>query len=108
MTTTLFQPSTSTNAPPFQCQATLTGPTANVTSTDTVFTVVCTWNIYGQRWYVTIYDADNNMVVNRPLIGSPSIADVGVTVSPINLVGGYFTGSQLVYYEDTQQFVVTP
>lgn len=97
-TTTQFTP---TADAPFQFQATLTGPTANVASAGTSFTVSVLWNTFGQRWYIQITDQGGNVVVTKPLIASPS----GYL---INLVGGYFTGSTLVFLEDSQQFVVTP
>lgn len=86
---------------PFQFQATLSGPTPNVTATGPTYNVTVLWNTAGQRWYVFIADQNGNLVLNKPLIGSPSNFS-------INLVGGYFTGSSLVYLEQTNQFVVTP
>lgn len=98
MTTTQFTPPA--NAP-FQFQATLSGPTSNVTSTGTTFNVSVPWNTFGQRFYIQIVDQSGNLVLSTPLIASPPDY-------PINLVGGYFTGSTLVLLEATQQFVVTP
>jgi hypothetical protein len=101
MTTTQFAPVQNPSGPPFQFTATLTGPTSNVSVTGSLFSIVLTWNVFGQRWYFTIYDQSNNVVLSKPLIASPP-------GYPINLVGGYFSGSTLVYLEATQQFVVTP
>ncbi len=61
MTTfTLFQP-TSTSA--FQFQATFDGQP---------YIVRVPWLFFGQRWYVEIYDQQQNLIVNKALAGSPS------------------------------------
>lgn len=163
MTTVVdFQPS-STATPPFQFQATLDGAQYNVT---------CTWNVFGQRWYVNVYDLSGNLIVARSMVGSGakiqgvltwanwtataalqsphnvpigSVANIdvsgtglsydgswralavdaqtltftlqtdpgqyGVTGNvsqDVNLVGGYFQTSTLVYRSGTQQIEVTP
>jgi hypothetical protein len=85
---------------PQRFSATLMGPTVNVTSTSTAFTVTVPWNVYGQRFYVLIQDASGNTVLNKPLVASPPGYD-------INLVAGYFSGSSLVFEEATGSFVVT-
>jgi hypothetical protein len=59
------------------------------------------WNFYRQDWYFTLTDAGGNIVLMRPLIGSP----VG---SPINLTFNLFTTSTLAYYPSTGNFVQTP
>jgi hypothetical protein len=89
MTTFAFTPQQT--SPPFQFQPTLDGQVYNVT---------VTWNLFGQRWYVNIYDLGFNLIVCLPLIGSPNDY-------PISLTAGYFT-STLVFYAASQQFVVTP
>jgi len=76
----------------WQFQPTLDGNT---------YTVIATWNIYRQDYYISIYDLSGNMIVMLPLIGSPPDSD-------INLVAGYFTTSTLVFRVSTQQFEVTP
>jgi hypothetical protein len=88
---------------PFQFQATLLGPTALVASfTGTTFNVSVPWNTTGQRWYVTITDQNGNLVLSRALTSGSLIG------SPVNLVGGWFTGSTMVFIEATSQFEVTP
>lgn len=87
-TTTAFAPNTQTT---FQFQATLDG---------TVYNVVVTWNVTGQRWYVNVYGASNTLILALPLIGSPPDY-------PISITAGYFA-STLVFYEATQTFVVSP
>jgi hypothetical protein len=84
-----FVPSTTTN---FQFQATLDG---------NIYVVFVTWNLFGQRYYLEIYDLSNNLVVSLPQIGSPLDYD-------INLVAGYFTTSTLVWRVQNNQFEITP
>jgi hypothetical protein len=55
-----FQPSATAN-PPFQFQATLDGAQ---------YTVSVTWNLFGNRWYVTIRDVSGNLILMRPMVGS--------------------------------------
>jgi hypothetical protein len=161
-TVTAFAPS-ATAAPPFQFQAQLDGATYNVS---------VTWNVYGQRWYIGIYDLSGNLVLFRPMTGSGAkiqsvlswadwtataalqsphnipvgavanvdVSDTGLAydgaqqvlaVDPmtltfplstdpgqsgvtgnisqdVNLVGGYFKTSTLIYRPGTGQFEVTP
>ena len=65
-----------------------------------VYNVVITWNVYGQRYYVNIYDAGNTLIVSLPLIGSPAGYDISLTA-------GYFA-STLVYRAALQQFEISP
>lgn len=98
MTTTQFAP---TSGAPFQFQATLLGPTSNVSSTGTTFNISIPWNTFGQRWWVQIVDQNGSLVLNRALVAStPDF--------PINLVAGWFSGSSLVFYDDSQIFEVLP
>jgi len=83
-----FQPSSKA---PFQFQPTLDG---------SVYTVIVTWNLAGQRYYVNVYSLDGTLIVAIPMIGSPLGYD-------ISLVAGYFT-STLVFREASQQFEVSP
>jgi hypothetical protein len=98
VTTFQFAPS---NGLPFRFNATLLGPTTNVTSLSTTFTVTVPWLAFGQRFYVQIQDANGVNVLYKPLIASPDDY-------MINLVAGYFSGSSLVFFESSSQFVVTP
>jgi len=81
-----FTPSTTSN---FQFQVTLDGSQYNV---------IVNWNIYGQRYYVNIYDVNNTLVVCLPLIGSPLNYNISLTA-------GYFK-TQLVYRVQNSQFEV--
>jgi hypothetical protein len=76
----------------FQFQATLDGSSYNC---------LVTWNLAGQRFYVSCYDLSGNLVFSLPLIGSPSFYD-------INIAGGYFTTSTLVYRIANKQIIITP
>ena len=153
-----FQPSQTT---PFQFQATLDGEH---------YVVTVPWNIMGERYYVSVSDLNNNVIVYRsvasstavsqaalswangtataslssphnvplgsvaritvantgsaydgtylalavdatdftyPLPSNPGPASGGVS-QDVNLVGGYFTTSSLVFRDNTQQFEVSP
>lgn len=76
-TVTAFQPSSTA---PFQFQPTLDGD---------VYNVVVTWNLFGARYYVSIYQLDGALVVTLPLIGSAS----GVNVSSLAWSGGVVTAT---------------
>lgn len=77
---------------PFQFAATLDGASYGVT---------VNWNITGQRSYINVFNGSNVLIVTAPLIGSPDGYD-------INLVGGYFKTSSLVFRASTKQFEVSP
>jgi len=86
MTVVNFTPNPFSN---FQFQATLDG---------TSYTVILTWNIYGQRYYINVYTLNNRRVFSMPLIGSPLDYDISMTA-------GYFT-TKLVYRTPMQQFEI--
>jgi hypothetical protein len=81
-----FAPS---QAQPFTFQPVLDGA---------VYTVTAPWNLFGQRYYVTVRTLQGARVCTVPLIGSPNDYD-------INILGGYFT-ALLVFRADQQQFQV--
>lgn len=81
-----FTPSPYSN---FQFQANLDG---------TNYTVIVTWNMYGQRYYINIYTLNNQRIVTLPLIGSPLGYDISMTA-------GYFT-TKLIYRPAMQQFEI--
>ena len=64
------------------------------------YTVILTWALFGQRYYVNIYDVAANLVVSLPLISSPDNYDISMTA-------GYFY-STLVFRASTQSFEITP
>ena len=80
-------------------------PTQNFSFSPTLdgvnYVAVCTFNIYGQRYYISIYDTSRNLIMIRPITGSPDNFD-------INLAFGYFTTSTLVFRVSPGNFEVTP
>lgn len=91
MTTyTRFTPST-TSSPPFQFTAELDGD-------DYIISV--SWNVYGQRWYITCTDVNGNIVRTEPLIESPDSSD-------IYLLPGLFTSSTILYRDSSGNFEVS-
>jgi len=88
---TTFIPFTPSAETPFQFTATLDG---------TQYNVVVTWNIFGQRWYINVYDTSNNLICAPPMVGSPPNYD-------INLVQGFFN-SVLLYRVSTGNFEISP
>lgn len=65
------------------------------------YVAVCTWNIYSPRYYISIYDTSRNLIVCRPIIGSPDDYD-------INLVFGYFKTSKLIFRSSSNSFEISP
>ena len=90
MTVIPFQPANT--SPPFQTVVTLDGAQ---------YALAVTWNVYGQRWYVTLTDDNGNIVWNGAMIGSPLVSD-------ILLAPGIFTASTILFREDTGNFEVNP
>ena len=79
-----YNPSTQAN---FQFQPILDGQS---------YSVILTYNKFGERYYINIYDQSGALVVCLPLIGSPPYQNISMTA-------GYFK-TQLVYRPDLQQF----
>lgn len=76
MTTyTNFVPST---VQAFQFQATLDGQ---------VYTVILTWNLFGARFYVNVYDPGGDLVCCRALVGSPT----GLAIENLSWADGTVT-----------------
>lgn len=86
-----FLPNVNGN-PPFQTVFTLDG----VSVTGSV-----TWNIAGQRWYLTLTDQSGNVLWCGAMIGSPLNFD-------IPLAPGVFETSTILYRADTGNFEVSP
>jgi hypothetical protein len=91
MTTIQFTPS-NTGSPPFKVSVTLDG---------TSYSLVTMWNFYRGDWYVSLTDQSGNVVINQPLIGSPSDSD-------IYLFPGIFMTSTVVYRISTTMFEINP
>lgn len=66
-----FVPSQTAPAPPFSFQASLDGQ---------VYNCFVAWLLAAQRFYLSIYDLDGTLIVNKALIGSPT----GVPISSIS------------------------
>jgi len=73
----------------FQFSATLDGVT---------YTLIVTWNLFGQRYYLTCYTLQGVVVFNVPLIGSPDNYN-------INLAAGYFK-TPIIFRASSQSFEV--
>lgn len=73
----------------------------NPTLDGITYVAQCPFNIFGQRYYISIFDSFGNLIMNRPLTGSPDNFD-------INLLFGYFTSSTLVYRVSTGNIEVSP
>lgn len=89
MTIIHFSPSLKSN---FQFQCTLDQQD---------YTCIVTWNLFGQRYYINLYDNNGVRVLTLPLISSPNWYN-------INLVGGYFNVSTMVFREASQNFEILP
>lgn len=77
---------------PFQFSAELDGATYNV---------IVTQNLFGQRWYVNVYDNTGNLIISFPLIASPNTYD-------ISLIATLGFSSTLIYRDSTNNFEVSP
>ena len=65
------------------------------------YKAVVSWNIYAQRWYLSLADAFGNIAWYGPLTGSPMNG-------AIYLAYGVFSASTLLYRTDTGNFEVNP
>ena len=81
-----FTPSATAN---FTFQATLDGA---------IYNVICTWNVFGERYYINIYDSTQNLIVSLPVIGSPDNYNISMTK-------GYFT-TTLIYRVSSGNFEI--
>lgn len=78
----------------FQFNVTLADVYGNIQS----YTLAVTWNLYGQRYYLSCYTQQNAVVFCVPLMNSPDNYS-------INLAAGYFSTS-IVFRESTQNFEI--
>ena len=90
MTTLVTFVASTVGAPQFQ--ATLDGA---------LYTVICTWNLYEQGYYINIMAQDGTTVLTRPMTASPDGFD-------FNLIEGYFVTSTMVFRGSSQQFEINP
>lgn len=92
MTTLIaFNPNNST-IPPFSTPLTLDGAS---------YVGDVTWNVAGQRWYMTISDASGTVTWAGAMVGSPPSVD-------IHLAPSIFSQSTILYREDTGNIEVNP
>ena len=73
----------------------------NVTLDNIPYVVVCTYNSYSSRYYISVYSTGNTLILVRPMVGSPNNYD-------INLLFGFFNTSTMVYRVSTNQFEINP
>jgi hypothetical protein len=66
-----------------------------------LYTITCPYNIYGQRYYINIFNNFGALILSRPMIGSPNGYD-------INLLLGYFKNSSLVYRVSSNTIEISP
>lgn len=83
---TQFLPDSNAN---FQFEATLDGAQYNC---------VCTFNAYGQRYYLNVYDLFGVLIFSRPVIASPPFHNV-------SLSSGYFD-TTIIFRESSQSFEI--
>jgi len=66
-----------------------------------IYNITCPYNVYGQRYYLNIYNNYGILILSRPIIGSPNDYD-------INLLFGYFKTSTLIYRTSSNNFEINP
>jgi hypothetical protein len=76
----------------FSFQATLDGAS---------YTMNVTWNVFGQRWFISCLTVNGVLIFHLPVIASPNNGD-------INLLAGYFLTSTLVFRDSGQNFEINP
>lgn len=87
---TQFTPS-ATASPPFSFNPTLDGQNC---------TVNLTWNVFGERWYISAYDNNGDLMSFEPLVESPDGED-------IPMMPGILSSTTFVYRESSNNFEVT-
>ena len=76
----------------FAFQATLDGAS---------YRMLVTWNVFGQRWFISCRTGNDELIFHMPVISSPQEGD-------INLAGGYFLRSTLVFRDLGRNFEISP
>lgn len=79
---------------PFQFQVTLDGQ---------LYTVIVTWSLFGQRYYMNLFDLSGNLILSRSIVGSPVgialqglIWDQGVVTAQTTESHGFDDGQTLI------------
>jgi hypothetical protein len=66
---------------PFAPNNSATPPwSSTITLDGNLFTLAVTWNLFGQRWFINLYDLSGNLIVTKAMIGSPD----GVTAESLS------------------------
>jgi len=73
----------------------------NATFDGNKYVVQVPWSLFGQRYYVAIYDQSSNLILYIPRIAS-------TLTNNINLLNGYFTTSTLIWRAQTNNFEISP
>jgi len=59
----------------------------NITLDGTLYTLLVNWNLFGQRWYVNLFNQTNTRILTLPLIGSQTAFSINsITWDPIKQV----------------------
>jgi hypothetical protein len=72
----------------------------SATLDDSLYDCVVHWNVFGQRWYLSVYDQDGVRILTLPRVASPDGYDISLTA-------GYFA-STLVFRQSSQAFEINP
>lgn len=62
-------------------------------------TLIVSWNMAAERYYISAYTTQGELVVSSPMVGSPAGYDIPVFGSVFN--------SSVVYREDSSQFEIS-
>ncbi len=65
----------------------ISAPEYQITLDDAIYRMTVTWNLFGQRYYINIFDLSNNLILSVPLIGSP----IGNPVQGVSWLRGQVT-----------------
>lgn len=74
MTTFPFSPSTQQNQ------------TFNPVLGNNTYTAVITWNFFGQRWYLNLYDSNGNLIISTAVVGSQDPQEISSITWADNVV----------------------
>lgn len=58
--------------------------TFNPTLDGVIYTATITWNVAGERWYITITDSSGNVILNMPVISSDASYPISMTLGFFN------------------------
>lgn len=62
------------------------------------YSAVITWNAYGLRYYINLYDQYNNLIYIQPLIGSPDNYNINMNLNYFN--------TPLIFRSSSQNFEI--